>query len=73
MATYAAAALTMRKKLVITGLKKSGALSPETAKTLEEAGVINPKSFAEFTESLVQKGIIQKTKEGKYWLQTASK
>ena len=70
MATYAAAALTMRKKLIITGLKNSGATAPETAKTLKEAGVINPDSFGELTESLVQKGIIRKTKEGKYWLQT---
>ena len=69
MATYAAAALTMRKKLIISGLKNSGATTPETAKTLKEAGVINSDSFTQFTESLVQKGIIQKTKEGKYWLQ----
>ena len=43
MATYAAAALTMRKKLIISGLKNSGASAPETAKTLKEAGIINPE------------------------------
>jgi hypothetical protein len=73
MATYAAAALTMRKKLIINGLKKCGATTPETAKSLEEAGIVNPDSFAEFTKSLVQRGVLGKTKEGKYWLKTAAK
>ena len=70
MAVFASvsAAFTMRKKLILQGLRASGALSPEKAMTLREARVENPELFPEYTEKLVAGGIIAKTREGKYYL-----
>jgi hypothetical protein len=63
-----AAAFTMRRKIILTSLLESGARSPETAKTLEEAGVMNPEKFPEYTEKLVLLDVIRKTEDGRYYL-----
>lgn len=63
-----AAAFTMRRKIILTSLLESGARSPETAKTLEEAGVLNPDKFPEFTEKLVILGALGKTEDGRYYV-----
>ena len=68
MAIFTAAAMTFRKGMIIRGLRDCGANSPETAKTLKEADVINPDGFPEYTESLVQSGVINKTEDGRYWV-----
>ena len=68
MAVFTSAAFAMRKKLILRALEKSGAESPETAKTLAEAGVPNPDMFEEYTEKLVFLEIIQKTEDGRYYL-----
>ena len=68
MAVFTSAAFAMRKKLILGALEKSGANSPETAKTLEEAGVPNPDMFEEYTEKLVFLEIIQKTEDGKFFI-----
>ena len=68
MAVFVSAAQTLRKKLIVNGLRECGAFSPETAKTLEEAGVPNPYDFREYTELLTEKGVIRKTPEGKYYV-----
>jgi hypothetical protein len=63
-----AAAFTMRRKIILSSLLESGARSPETAKTLEEAGVMNPEKFPEYTEKLVLLDVIRKTEDGRYYL-----
>ena len=68
MAVFISAAFAMRKKLILRALEKSGAESPDTAKTLKEAGVPNPDMFEEYTEKLVFMEIIQKTEDGRYYL-----
>lgn len=68
MAVYAAAAMTLRKKIIISGLRKSGATTPESAKALSETGIVNPNHFQQYTDSLVQMGVLHKTKDGKYWI-----
>jgi hypothetical protein len=68
MAVFTSAAFAMRKKLILGALEKSGANSPETAKTLEESGVPNPDMFEEYTEKLVFLEIIRKTEDGKFFI-----
>jgi len=58
----------MRRKIILSSLLESGARSPETAKTLEEAGVMNPEKFPEYTEKLVLLDVIRKTEDGRYYL-----
>jgi len=69
MAVFTSTALALRKKMILTALKACGAFSPETALTLEEAGVENPSGFPGFTEDLVGFDILGKTKDGRYWIQ----
>lgn len=49
-------------------LVKAGAKSEETAKTLKDAGVVNPDSYAEYTEKLVGMGSLGKTKDGRFFV-----
>ena len=60
--------LVLRKKIIIKKLRRCGALSEESAKTLEEAGVFNPNAFPKVTEYMVQQNILVRTKSGKYYL-----
>ena len=53
MAVFTSAAMGLRKKIITDALKRSGAVSAETAKTLAESGVENPDLFREYTEMLV--------------------
>ena len=62
------AASVIRHNAIITKLKKCGAVSPETAKTLEEAGVPFPKGAPRVTEVMVRRGKIHQTPDGKYYL-----
>ena len=57
----------IRRNLIIKKLRECGAVSPETAKTLSEAGVINPNGFTLITERLAKTGVIKKTGENKYY------
>ena len=57
----------IRKNLIIRKLKKYGAISPDTAKSFAEIGLVNPNGFHHFTEKLVKKGVIRKTEDGKYF------
>ena len=68
MAVFVSAAMALRKKIIMDALKSSGAITPETAKTLAEAGVENPDLFEEYTEKLVLYEVIRKTTDGKYYL-----
>jgi len=58
----------IRKNMILKKLKACGATSEEMAKTLEEAGVINPDGFKIITERLVRNGTIYKTDDGKYYV-----
>ena len=58
----------IRRNLIIKKLRECGATSPETAKTLSEAGVINPNWFKLITERLAKTGEIKKAGENKYYI-----
>lgn len=58
----------IRRNVIIKKLKACGATSEESAKTLAEAGVINPNGFKHITEKLVETNIIHKTSDGKYYV-----
>lgn len=68
MAVFTSSFIALRKKLILEGLMKNRAFSPETAMTLAEAGVENPDYMPEYTGKLVFYGILGKTKDGKYWI-----
>jgi len=68
MAVFTSSAMALRRKLIVNGLRKSGAVSPETAKTLAEAGVELPDAFPEYTEKLAFYEIINRTEDGRYWI-----
>ncbi len=58
----------IRRNLIIRRLKKCSAVSPESAKSLSEAGVINPDGFSRITDKLVENGSIHKTPDGRYYI-----
>ena len=68
MAIFTAAAFALRKKLILEALGQCGARTPETAKSLEEAEVINPDKFPEYTEKLVLLEVIRETPDHRYYL-----
>lgn len=65
---FGSPAFMLKQKTIMQGLKAHGAVSEETAATLEEAGVINPDAFPKVTEDLINKGKIVKTDSGKYYV-----
>lgn len=68
MAVFTSSAFALRRKLIVDALDRCGARTPETAKTLAEAGVENPDLFEEYTEKLVWLEVIRGTADGKYYL-----
>ena len=58
----------IRRNVILKSLRNSGAVSEETAKTLAEAGVINPNGFKRITETLVKWGVIHRTSDGRYYV-----
>ncbi|MBO7254733.1 MAG: hypothetical protein J6V36_05470 [Clostridia bacterium] len=58
----------IRRNAIIKKLKACGATSEKSAKTLAEAGVINPNGFKRITEKLVETNIIHKTTDGRYYV-----
>ena len=58
----------IRRNAIIKKLKARGATSAETAKTLAEAGIINPNGFQRVTDKLVKTNIIHETPDGKYYI-----
>lgn len=57
----------IRKSVIMKRLKACGAVSEETARTLAEAGVINPDAFRRITDRLVKTGSIHRTSDGRYY------
>ena len=68
MAVFTSSAFALRRKLIVDALDRCGARTPETAKTLAEAGVENPDLFEEYTEKLVWLEVIRGTADGTYYL-----
>ena len=58
----------IRKAKIIKGLTKEKAFSKETAKYLDEIGLVNPYFFKRITAKLVKDKTISKTKDGKYYI-----
>ena len=58
----------IRKKVIVKQLRACGATSESTAKSLEEADVINPNGFKRITDRLVKSGVIYKTHDNKYYV-----
>ena len=58
----------IRKKVIVKKLLESGAMSESAAKTLAEAGVINPNGFQGITDRLVAAGVIHRTSDNKYYV-----
>lgn len=58
----------IRRKAIVKKLRNCGAVSPENAKTLAEAGIINPNILPGITERMIEKGIIKKTVDGRYYI-----
>ena len=59
--------LLVRRNLLILKLSAVGAGSPETAVTLEQAGVGNSRVARKFADVLVKRGIIRRTKDGRFY------
>ena len=58
----------IRKNVILKKLRDCGATSEKTARTLAEAGVINPNGFKHITELLVQQDAIHRTSDGRYYI-----
>ena len=58
----------IRKMRIIRLLTKEKAFSKDTAKALDEIGLVNPYAFSIITKRLVKNGTISRTEDGKYYL-----
>ncbi|MBO5518473.1 MAG: hypothetical protein J6A42_10405 [Firmicutes bacterium] len=58
----------IRRNHILRQLRACGAVSQETAKTLTEAGVVNPDAFRKITERLIKTGVIRRTPDGRYYI-----
>ena len=67
MAVFTSSAFAMRRNLILEALRDAGAVSPETAKALEETGLVNTEIFAEYTQQLVDMRVIRSTADGRYY------
>ena len=56
----------IRRNHIVKKLKACGAVSEETAKTLAEAGIVNPDGFRRITDRLISSGVIHRTADGRY-------
>jgi hypothetical protein len=68
MAVFTSSALTLRKKMIIDALRKAGAQSPKSAKSLSETDLEKPDSFQEYTDQLADMDVIHQTPDGKYYV-----
>lgn len=68
MAVFTSSALALRRKLILQALREAGAVGPESAKLLSETDLMNPNDFQEYTMQLVNLGVIHRTPDGKYYV-----
>lgn len=57
----------IRRNYVLNKLRKAGAVSPETAVTFGEAGIINPTGFPGVTRMMIRTGLLGQAGD-KYYL-----
>ena len=60
--------LLIRRKHILRRLIASGAVTPDTACTFADAGVINPIAFPAVKKRLIAGGVIGETQDGRYWV-----
>lgn len=60
--------LLLRRKIIIKHLTECNAFSAETAVTLKDAGIFNPNAFKRLNIILVNRGILGKTSDDRYYL-----
>lgn len=58
----------IRRNVIVRNLAACGATSPETARFLNETGIINPYGFPNITRRLVRRGTIHQTPDGRYYI-----
>ncbi len=58
----------IRKNKILSLLKKHNAYDEKSAKTLEEIGLINPSFFPRITQYMVNRKMIIRTKDNKYYI-----
>ena len=58
----------IRREHIMMRLMLAGADSPETAMTLADAGVINPRGFRRITQALVGRGCLGRTDDDRYYI-----
>ena len=58
----------IRRNHIIKKLKEANATCAECAKSFAEAGILNPNGFKPVTSKMIQRGILGKTADGKYYL-----
>lgn len=68
MAVFTSSVFALRRKMIVEALRDAGAISPETARALEDTGLENPDMFAEYTRQLVDMKVIGKTADGRYYV-----
>ena len=58
----------IRQKMIIKLLARAKAFSSDSAKSLDEIGLVNPYGFPMITKRMVKQNIINRTCDGKYYL-----
>ena len=58
----------IRKNVIVRSLRTCGAVSEQTARSLADAGVINPNGFKRITDRLVKTAVIRRTSDGRYYV-----
>lgn len=56
----------IRRNYIIRKLRRAGAVSPQTAVTFKEAGIINPSWFPMVTEVMLGRGLLGQAGERYY-------
>ena len=65
---FALPVFILRQKRILQKLRDCRAISEESAKTLEEAGIFNPGAFPRVLEDLVNRNILVRTASQKYYI-----
>lgn len=68
MAVFTSSAFALRRKMIVEALRDAGAISPGTARALEDTGLENPDMFAEYTQQLADMKVIGKTADSRYYV-----
>lgn len=68
MAVFVPPVLLIRKKRIISLLMRANAYSADTARRLDEIGLVNPYIMPRLTMRMVRRNEISVTEDGKYYL-----